>query len=1165
MSYRPVSQNAPRQSLKSNFAAAFHYTEPANGSRQQTSSRPASAASASSPFNAVSPRRRAAQLAGMNGYNATTDLPPPLYVRALYDYDADDQTSLSFRQGDIIQVITQLESGWWDGVIRNVRGWFPSNYCTVISADDPDGTIPEESEQSAESGTEEEFDEDDSDSHIQDDEELPIEGSKMSTQEEAAFWVPQATPDGRLFYFNTLTGVSTMELPMEAPTAVDETGPRDRNFFVPSQTRPPPEMMAGGYERDDDSASDADGARSFLSTGRKTSASVSTSASTTSTKVETDSKLAVYAASPAARPLRASVTAGIKRNSAPKYFADDGIAPPLTWNNLIENMQASVEAYRDAVENRERAELVRRAEDVSDHLRILLAAGSGTTDNHSGNPSIISTNKALYPHFREMMSKFSKLVLSSHMAAADWPGQDNFIKCLQEADGVLNGVYGYVEVARQQQGEDLPRLVPGFALGSKIGGNWRDNNIDQSVENTSFIDSDNDIRQRPSIALDGNVIQQLDNLRRSLVSSIRAVEDNLVLSQKLVTPSQQAALGDKICMAAGVVINQFRPWISLVESIDLSPLGSVFQRPTLTDFGTQKQKVYDSIGDLVACCQEVTVPLPDEWSKIRGDSLDTRLASVKGVCKQLENSISHVGYALQLLTPTPGSKAATDSAKRDHRLTDGGETYQSQHRTDAGHLAHRPGLAELGQSKSYTAGYDSSLDESRRQATNNKAQRFFGQVPPELLPPSSDSASGQEDIPWFLQLDHLGEVTYDMKASTAQVKAGTLMGLVEQLTRHDRSDTTYINTFLLTYRSFTTAEELFQLLVARFNIQAPNGLKMEEYKIWEDKKQKPVRFRVVNTLKSWLETYWMEDNDADSQALLNKIGNFTTNTMESIKIAGQVQIVNLVNQRLKGEDTSAKKMVFMANSPAPSPILPKNMKKLKFLDIVALEFARQLTIMESKLYSRIKAVEFLDKTWQKKNTKGHGQDPAPNVKALILHSNQLTNWVAEMILQHPEVKKRVAVIKHFVAIAEKCLTLNNFSSLTAIVSAMGTAPILRLARTWAQVPAKTTNMLESMRNLIASTKNFGQYREALHAANPPCIPFLGVFLTDLVFIEDGIPSVVKNSELINFTKRTKTAEVIREIQQYQTAPYPLNPVPELQNWILDNMRVAEIELPPRAK
>ena len=33
-------------------------------------------------------------------------------------------------------------------------------------------------------------------------------------QGEAMFWIPQATPDGQLFYFNTLTGVSTSEVPV---------------------------------------------------------------------------------------------------------------------------------------------------------------------------------------------------------------------------------------------------------------------------------------------------------------------------------------------------------------------------------------------------------------------------------------------------------------------------------------------------------------------------------------------------------------------------------------------------------------------------------------------------------------------------------------------------------------------------------------------------------------------------------------------------------------------------------------------------------------------------------------------------------------------------------------------------------------------------------------
>jgi len=99
-------------------------------------------------------------------------------------------------------------------------------------------------------------------------------------------------------------------------------------------------------------------------------------------------------------------------------------------------------------------------------------------------------------------------------------------------------------------------------------------------------------------------------------------------------------------------------------------------------------------------------------------------------------------------------------------------------------------------------------------------------------------------------------------------------------------------------------------------------------------------------------------------------------------------------------------------------------------------------------------------------------------------------------------------------------------------------------------------MLESMRQLISTAKNFSQYRETLAAATPPCIPFMGVYMTDLIFIEDGIPSLAKNSELINFSKRTKTAEVIRLIQQYQNVPYNLNPVPDLQEWIAEHMRNA---------
>ena len=1008
-------------------------------------------------MSGLSPRRRAQQ-AAMSSYVASTDLPappPPIFVRALYNYEADDHTSLSFRQGDIIQVLTQLESGWWDGVINDVRGWFPSNYTAEITNSDELGEagLSAHDESETGSGTEEEYDEeeDDSDVHTQDeDSDLPIEGGNTQTQEEAAFWVPQATPDGRLFYFNTLTGVSTMELPLETPTSGDETGPRDRiNFHVPEQTRPPPEMMALGYGNEEDydgSASEADGEQSFILSHRKgfgstTSASISTSTSMDSISgtaarqpiaqsaiplTTTFGQANISMALPPLRPTDTSFMAGLppklSKSPTPRFFLEDVGVTPVTWNNLVENMQIAVDAYRHAVRTHARADYVRRAEDISDHLRMLLAAGSGTTDNHSGNPSIISSNKALYPHFREMMSKFSKLVLSSHIAAADWPGPDALTKCLQEAEGVMNGVYGYVEVARQQRGEEIPRLVPGFILGSTVGGSWRDNNIENqtNLDEISFMDSNDEVRSRPSEPLDTNFLRRIEDARKNLSTAIRRLEETLLLNEKVVTPARQSAIGDAVCQGAGFVLEQFRPWISHIESIDLSALGNVFQKPSLGDFGSQKQKAYDSIGELVATCQAVTMPLPDEWAEVRGESLDTRINNVRGACKQLDAHVSNLGYGLELLLPAAALNSSGPTDRRDKRATDGGEMYQTHHlRADSKHGANlRPALADLGQSKSYTVGED-AVDKLRRPPTKDKARQFFGQIPPNLsqLKTNIEPSFTAEEVPWYLQLDHLGEVTYDTKNDPPQVKSGTLTGLVEQLTRHDRPDTTYTTTFLLTYRSFTSALELFELLVRRFNLQPPAGLSRDEYSIWEEHKQKPARFRVLNIIKTWLEQYWMETDDGSSQELLERMLAFAKSTHTTTKIPLAKALAAVIDQRLKGGESLSKKLVLTLTNSAPPSILPKNMKKLKFLDIDPREFARQLTIMESKLYGKIKPVECLAKTWERK-ANVDPSDTAPNVKALIYHSNKMTNWVSSMILSQSEVKKRVVIIKHFVQIAE---------------------------------------------------------------------------------------------------------------------------------------------------
>ncbi|KAF9413460.1 hypothetical protein BGZ94_000723 [Podila epigama] len=66
------------------------------------------------------------------------DTDPFIVVRALYPYHSEDPTALSFLQNDLIQVVAQLESGWWYGFCHDARGWFPSNFVEEIDLKDED-------------------------------------------------------------------------------------------------------------------------------------------------------------------------------------------------------------------------------------------------------------------------------------------------------------------------------------------------------------------------------------------------------------------------------------------------------------------------------------------------------------------------------------------------------------------------------------------------------------------------------------------------------------------------------------------------------------------------------------------------------------------------------------------------------------------------------------------------------------------------------------------------------------------------------------------------------------------------------------------------------------------------------------------------------------------
>jgi hypothetical protein len=82
---------------------------------------------------------------------------------------------------------------------------------------------------------------------------------------------------------------------------------------------------------------------------------------------------------------------------------------------------------------------------------------------------------------------------------------------------------------------------------------------------------------------------------------------------------------------------------------------------------------------------------------------------------------------------------------------------------------------------------------------------------------------------------------------------------------------------------------------------------------------------------------------------------------------------------------------------------------------------------------------------------------------------------------------------------------------------------------------------------------------------PDSFFLLGVHLTELARTEAAAPVIIEKSAQINFAQLQKTAEIIRDIQQYQNISYSLQPVPELQEYILVNLQAASDAGEPEPK
>lgn len=79
--------------------------------------------------------------------------------------------------------------------------------------------------------------------------------------------------------------------------------------------------------------------------------------------------------------------------------------------------------------------------------------------------------------------------------------------------------------------------------------------------------------------------------------------------------------------------------------------------------------------------------------------------------------------------------------------------------------------------------------------------------------------------------------------------------------------------------------------------------------------------------------------------------------------------------------------------------------------------------------------------------------------------------------------------------------MNNFSSLSSILAALNNSSVFRMKSTMAQVSDKYVKVFEALSEEMVPFRGYQLLRAALDSVSPPAIPFLGLTLTDITFIQ----------------------------------------------------------------
>lgn len=380
------------------------------------------------------------------------------------------------------------------------------------------------------------------------------------------------------------------------------------------------------------------------------------------------------------------------------------------------------------------------------------------------------------------------------------------------------------------------------------------------------------------------------------------------------------------------------------------------------------------------------------------------------------------------------------------------------------------------------------------------------------------------------------------ESGTPKLMGGTLRQLVSKMTSVALVDPQFKDIFLTTFPTFCTPKRLMTLLIEKYDSVPESVPGDENYTPTKE------RSRVLMTFVSWISTRWNSDFKDDKDGVFSDLLRFieSHNNCSQLEVhMGLVKNAIVKQQELNNNSTPNKQQ----NAPSLEPrrvVSVSSDERSHLTEYPPAEVARCLAIQDHKLLCAIKSEEMLGKGWEKSDSAAR----CPGITAFTTRFNAISAWT-NSVVAGTSSKTRLPTLNFIIDVAEACKELNDVSAFVAIVYGLLMAP----EKAKKDLSHVKMDLLKKWEALTSPVNNYKALRKYVSDLAPPVIPFFGITIKDLTFIEDGnknylIESADEDTRVINFYKRRKCADVILSIKQFQQVKYPESPKIDTPLWNL---------------